>query len=125
MAVIGTFRTSADVRLESSMRTKVVAGGFRSNCRRHPEAAAFSRVWMDKRKHVPGSRQGALLAMRSAPIPVLFLADVLDRHHVLVFRGVEHDHALRGSPRDADAFDGGADQLALVGDQHDLIAVLD
>jgi hypothetical protein len=56
--------------------------------------------------------------------PILFLADVLDRDHVLILGGIEHDDPLRRPPRDADAFDRAADQLALVGDQHDLIGIL-
>jgi hypothetical protein len=70
---------------------------------------------------VRDARKGALLTMRSAPVAVLFLADVLDRDHVLVLGGVEHDHALGGAAGDADAFDRAADQLALVGHQHDLV----
>src|SRR5712691_3368047 len=53
------------------------------------------------------------------------LVDALDRDHALAFGGVEHDHALRGAPGDADAFDAGADELAAVGDQHELVVVLD
>src|SRR5262249_7497912 len=61
------------------------------------------------------------------PCPVLlaFLADALDRHYALVVRGVEHDHPLRRAAGDADALDAGADQLAAIGDQHQLVAVLD
>ena len=64
-----------------------------------------------------------------ALVPVLavlaVLADVLDRDDVLVLGGVEHDDALGRAAGDADAFDRAADQLALVGHQHDLVAVLD
>src|SRR6202043_1060403 len=53
------------------------------------------------------------------------LADVLDRDHVLVLGGVEHDDALGRAAGDPDALDRTADQLALVGHQHDLVTVLD
>src|SRR5712691_10054500 len=53
------------------------------------------------------------------------LADVLDGDHMLVFGGVEHDDALGRAARDPDALDRTADQLAPVGHQHDLVAVLD
>src|SRR5262249_51273371 len=67
---------------------------------------------------------------RGAPLPspavlVAFLADALDRDHLLVVGGVEHDHALRRPAGDADAFDPGADQLAAVGHQHQLVLLLD
>src|SRR6202042_310759 len=52
-------------------------------------------------------------------------ADVLDRHHMLVFGGVEHDDALGRAAGDADALDRAAYQLGLVGHQHDLVTVLD
>src|SRR5262249_53155031 len=60
-----------------------------------------------------------------AAVFVAFLADALDRDHPLAFRGVEHDHALGRAPGDADAFDARADKLAAVGDQHELVPVLD
>src|SRR6266508_1432691 len=53
-----------------------------------------------------------------------FLADPLDRHHALVLGGGEHDHALGRAPGDADAVDRAADELAAVGDQHDLVGLL-
>src|SRR5664279_1448430 len=55
----------------------------------------------------------------------LVLAQPLDRHDLFVVGGIEHDHALRRAPGDADAGDRRADQLAGVGDQHDLVALLD
>src|SRR6185312_11980612 len=55
---------------------------------------------------------------------VAFFADPLDRDHALAFRGIEHDHALGRTPDNADAFDAGADELAAVGDEHELIPVL-
>src|SRR5215470_10956568 len=60
----------------------------------------------------------------SPAVVVAFLADALDRHHLLVLVGVEHDHALGGAAGDADALDAGADQLPAVGHQHDLVGVL-
>ena len=40
-------------------------------------------------------------------------------------RGGEHDHTLRAPARNADAVDRAADELAAVGDQHDLVGFLD
>src|SRR6516164_2667910 len=60
-----------------------------------------------------------------AAVLVAFLADALDRHHPLALRGVEHDHTLGRAPGDADAFDARADELAAVGDQHELVPLLD
>src|SRR6185436_20700075 len=69
------------------------------------------------------TRPAALAAV--AVLPVLpVVADMLDRHHVLVFSRIEHDDALRRAAGDTDVLDRAADQLALVGDQHDLVAVL-
>src|SRR5690242_911280 len=62
-------------------------------------------------------------SLLAVPVAVLFLADVLDRDDVFVIGGVEHDHALGRAAGDADALDRAADQLALVGDQHDLVGV--
>src|SRR5882757_3562359 len=53
------------------------------------------------------------------------LADVFDGHHMLVFGGVEYDDALGRAAGNPDALDRTADQLPLVGHQHDLVAVLD
>src|SRR5262247_660228 len=60
-----------------------------------------------------------------AAVLVAFLADALDRHHPLALRGIEHDHTLGRAPGDADAFDARADELTAVGDQHELVPVLD
>src|SRR5262245_17054133 len=54
-------------------------------------------------------------------VVVAFLADALDRHHLLVLVGIEHDHALRRAARYTDALDAGADELAAIGHQHDLV----
>src|SRR5437016_6109139 len=67
----------------------------------------------------PGQRNA------SPAVVLAFLADALDRHHLLILVGVEHDHALGRAAGDADALDAGADELAAVGDQHDLVGVLD
>jgi len=72
---------------------------------------------------VPGLSGAASIAA-VAVFAALFLADMLDRNDVLVLGGVEHDHALGRAAGDADALDRAADQLALVGDQHDLVGVL-
>src|SRR5262249_664117 len=60
-----------------------------------------------------------------AAVLVAFLANALNRDHPLAFRSVEHDHALGRAPGDADAFDARADELAAIGDQHELVPVLD
>src|SRR5580692_4517468 len=54
-----------------------------------------------------------------------FLAQPLHRRHLLALAGREHDDALRRTAGDADAVHRAADQLAAVGDQHDLVAFLD
>src|SRR6266511_6466334 len=72
----------------------------------------------------PAARRG-MTASASPAVLVAFLADALDRHHLLVFGRVEHDHALRRSSGDADALDAGADELAAIGHQHELVLVLD
>ena len=54
----------------------------------------------------------------------VFLAQALDGNHALVLGGVEHDHPLRGAPGDTDAGHRRADELAGVGDEHHLIALL-
>ena len=56
---------------------------------------------------------------------VAFFADTLDRYHALAFRGIEYDHTLRRASDNPDALDPRADELAAVGDQHELIPVLD
>ena len=38
---------------------------------------------------------------------------------------LKHDHALRDAPSDADALDRTADQLSAIGDEHDLVGLLD
>src|SRR5262249_61847837 len=56
---------------------------------------------------------------------VAVLADAFHRHHFLVLVGAEDAHALHVASGDADIIDRTADQLAAIGDQHDLVAVLD
>src|SRR5260370_14564697 len=66
------------------------------------------------------------LAAISVAVAVFgILADMLDRHHMLVLGGVEHDDALGRAASDPDALDRAADQLTLVGHQHDLFGLLD
>src|ERR1700737_3524450 len=73
---------------------------------------------------LPFATRHSLFATRVSIAVLGVLADVLDRHHVLVFGGVEHDDALGRAAGDPDALDRTADQLPLVGHQHDLVAVL-
>src|SRR5712671_6792260 len=73
---------------------------------------------------LPPSREPARAAVLGTVL-LAVLADALDRDHALAFRGIEHDHALGRAPGNADAFDARADELAAVGDQHELIAILD
>ena len=80
---------------------------------------------LDRAKALPGARRPTMRD-HSASIAIFgVFADVLDRHHVFVVGGVEHDDALGRAAGDADALDRTADQLALVGHQHDLVAILD
>src|SRR3954453_7830474 len=60
-----------------------------------------------------------------APVPLALLGNMLDRDHALIVSRIEHDDALRGAARDADALDPGADELSAVSHQHDLVAALD
>src|SRR5262245_36322059 len=62
---------------------------------------------------------------RSPAVIVAFLADALDRHHLLILVRVEHDHALRRAASDTDALNAGPNELAAIGYQHDLVLVLD
>ena len=61
---------------------------------------------------VRDARRGALLTRTAALAAVAVLAvlpvvaDMLDRHHVLVLGGIEHDDALRRAAGDADASTG-------------------
>src|SRR5262249_549284 len=71
------------------------------------------------------ARLGRRDILALAAVFVAFLADALDRDHPLALRGVEHDHTLGRAPGDADAFDPRADKLAAIGDQHELVPVLD
>src|SRR5215472_6117813 len=61
----------------------------------------------------------------SAAVLLALFGEPLDRDHALALGGVEHDHALGGAAGDADAVDRTADQLTAIGDQHDLVALLD
>src|SRR5262249_54251409 len=68
---------------------------------------------------------GAVLAAVAVFAIFTVIADMLDRYDMLVFGGIEYDDALSRAAGDPDAFDWAADQLALVGDQHDLVGLLD
>src|SRR5581483_6320211 len=56
---------------------------------------------------------------------LVFFGDALDRNDLLVFGGIEHDHALRRATGDTDPAHLGANELAGVGDKHDLVGFLD
>ena len=57
--------------------------------------------------------------------PPLPIRRSIDRHHALLLRRVEYDHALGRAAGDADAFDRHADELTAVGhQQHDFIGVM-
>src|SRR5262245_24365108 len=60
----------------------------------------------------------------SVAVALVLLAQALDRDHLLVLGGVEHDHPLRRAAGDADAVDARADELPAVRHQHDLVALL-
>src|SRR5450631_2419328 len=60
----------------------------------------------------------------SLPVLLALLAEPLHRHHALFVGGVEHDHAAGLAALDADLGDAAADQLAAVGDQHELALLL-
>src|SRR5262249_33123254 len=53
------------------------------------------------------------------------VCEPLDRGDTFAFSGGEDDNALCGTAGDTDAVNRAADELATVGDQHDLIAFLD
>src|SRR5262249_34472858 len=67
----------------------------------------------------------ALGSARSFVLAVSLVAHPLDRHDALALRRVEDDDALGGAARDPNALHGAADQLAAIGDQHDLIRLID
>src|SRR5580692_9406153 len=78
---------------------------------RHPEHGGYA--------HCRRSLPAVLVAL------LAFLGKPLHRRHLLAIAGREHDDALRRAAGDADAVDRAADQLAAVGDQHDLVGLLD
>src|SRR5216684_8088383 len=81
-------------------------------------AAPLRQAWM-----IIAMLPNAPAALRCAVFRLF--ADALDRDDALALGGVEHDHPLRRAAGDADAVDRAADELALVGDEHDLVGVLD
>src|ERR1700726_608221 len=80
-----------------------------------PEFSSAGRTVIT-RSEATGSLPAVLLGLFRQP---------LDRRHLLALAGREHDDALRRAAGDADAVDRAADQLAAVGDQHDLVGFLD
>src|ERR687897_983684 len=56
---------------------------------------------------------------------ICLFRNMLHRHDMLVFRGVEDRHPLRGTDGDADVANRAADELATVRYQHDFIALPD
>ncbi len=55
----------------------------------------------------------------------LLLAQPVHRHHAFAFGGVEYNHAPGLAALDADLGDVAANELAAVGDQHELVGFLD
>src|SRR4030042_1619441 len=55
----------------------------------------------------------------------ILIGNVLDRYRALALCGREYDHPLGRAPRDADVLDRHADQLTAIGDEHDLVGLLD
>src|SRR6478672_11203893 len=72
-----------------------------------------------------GLRRVALFAVAVLAVAVGVLGHALDGDDTLALLGLEDAHALRVARGDAHVVDGAADQLARVGDEHDLVAVLD
>src|SRR5690606_10157565 len=60
-----------------------------------------------------------------AVLLALGLADTLDGNDLLVRGGLEYPHALGGSLGEPDAVDRHADQLSAIGNQHQLIGLVD
>lgn len=61
----------------------------------------------------------------SAVAVFAILADMFDRHHMLIVRRIEHANALGSAAGDADAFHRHSDQLPAIAHQHDLIRHFD
>ena len=64
-----------------------------------------------------------LVAALELDLFLVALVDLGDADDMLVLGDAEDRHALRVAAHDADVADGGADHLALVGDQHQLLAL--
>src|ERR1700688_2177782 len=73
---------------------------------------------------LPFATRHSLFATRVSIAVLGVLADMLDRHHMLVLGGVEHDDALGRAAGDPDALDRTADQLALFGPPHNIFSFL-
>jgi hypothetical protein len=117
-----------NLMLRSERRERLEAWAASDAPISHSQYEKFART-SDVQLHIgesPDSGFAARPGMTLAAITVFGLfADVLDGHHMLVFGGVEHDDALGRAAGNPDALDRTADQLALVGHQHDLVGVLD
>src|SRR6266446_3642221 len=72
----------------------------------------------------PSPKTGRDKALLPVAVPLL-LAQPLHRHHAFAVGGVEHNNAPGLAALDADLGDAAADQLAAVGDQHELVGFLD
>src|ERR1700722_9650771 len=102
-------------------------------CRVAPPATTSSQPtgshspsWQRSASGCAFTSPGPRLASVAVSVAVFgVLADVLDRDHMLVLGGIEHDDALGRAAGDADTLDRTADQLAVVGHQHDLVEILD
>src|SRR5436190_3882651 len=77
-----------------------------------------SQMWT-----TPKQRAGTPLP--SLPVRIALFAEPFHRDDALGFRGVEHDHAAGLAALDADLGDAATDELAAVGDQHQLVLLLD
>src|SRR5690348_15228323 len=82
-------------------------------------------VALDRLSLFPGRGRSRLAALAFIAVLLGVLAEALDRDDVLALGGAEERHALRAAAGDADVVDRHADDLAAIGDQHDLVAVLD
>src|SRR3954454_11492103 len=105
----------------------IIASLREANCQ-STQGRMQRRFRNSRRSCVPAiaCRIASLIAISVAVLAILaVIADMLDRDHVLVLGGVEHDDALGRAAGDPDALDRATDQLSLVGHQHDLVALLD
>src|SRR5262245_52358689 len=66
-----------------------------------------------------------VLSVRLFTLALARLADALGGDDLLALGAAEDGDTLRGAAGDADIGDGTADHLSLIGDEHDLVRVLD